>query len=222
MTKNVTTDLSPPEKRNADPGRVLAFTDGVFAIIVTILVLDLEVPDLGSGQSLRASLEQIRPTFLAFVVSFLLVGMYWAWHRVVFASVRFVNRDVVWLNLLFLLPVSMIPFVASMLGEYPTSATALHLYGAVLVAATLLRVGIDWYLRRHPGLSWDPEDKQDRRIASILAAAPLLIYALAMALADSLPWLSMALYFSVPALYFALVALLRADPRTRTAAKDVS
>jgi uncharacterized membrane protein len=214
--------LSAQELRKADPDRVLTFTDGVFAIIITILVLELEVPDLSSGQSLRASLEEMRPTFMAFVVSFLLVGMYWVWHRDVFTGVRYVNRDLVWLNLLFLLPASMIPFAASVLGEYSTDATALHLYGAVLIAVTLMRVVIDWYLRHHPGLLWDPGSRQSRRIGSVLAAAPLVVYVLAMAVAAWQPALSMILYFSLPLLYFAFVAFLSSDPRTRQATEDAS
>jgi len=214
--------LSAQELRKLDPDRVLTFTDGVFAIIITILVLELEVPDLSSGQSLRASLEEMRPTFMAFVVSFLLVGMYWVWHREVFTRVRFVNRDLVWLNLLFLLPASMIPFAASVLGEYSTNATALHLYGAVLIAVTLMRVVIDWYLRHHPGLLWESGSRQSRRIGSVLAAAPLVVYVLAMAVANWQPALSMILYFSLPLLYFAFVAFLSSDPRTRQATRDAS
>jgi uncharacterized membrane protein len=214
--------LSAQELRKLDPDRVLTFTDGVFAIIITILVLELEVPDLSSGQSLRASLEEMRPTFVAFVVSFLLVGMYWVWHRDVFAGVRYVNRDLVWLNLLFLLPASMIPFAASVLGEYSASATALHIYGAVLIAVTLMRVAIDWYLRRHPGLLWAPGSRQSRSIGSVLAAAPLVVYVLAMAVAGWQPTLSMILYFSLPLLYFAFVAFLSSDPRTRQATQDAS
>ena len=215
-------ELNAQQKRSADPDRLLTFTDGVFAIIITILVLELEVPDLDSGQSLRESLEQMRPTFVAFVISFLLVGMYWAWHRATFAHVRFVNRDVVWLNLLFLLPVSMIPFAASVLGEYSKNATALHLYGTVLITATLLRVGLDYYIRRHPGLLWDPGNREARRISTLLAAAPLFVYVVAMLVASSLPGLSLVLYFGMPLLYFAFVALLRAAPKTRAATEDVS
>lgn len=76
MADQVTEKLTPREKRRSDPDRVLTLTDGVFAIIITILVLDLKVPDLGSGQSLGESLSEMRPTFVAFVISFLLVGLY--------------------------------------------------------------------------------------------------------------------------------------------------
>lgn len=216
------TTLSDKEQRSAEPDRVVAFTDGVFAIIITILVLDLRPPDLTSGQGLGPALDDIWPTFVAFVISFLLVGMYWSWHRSAFAQVRFIDHNALWLNLLFLLPTSMIPFAASVLGEYPGEASALHLYGAVLITATLLRLALDTYLRRHPGLLWDRPTAQVRNLSALTAAAPLLVYIIAVTVAASLPWLSVVLYLAVPALYLALIAFLRTDPRTRIAARDVS
>lgn len=212
----------PEERRVADPARLVAFTDGVFAIIITILVLDLRVPDLGSGEPISTALAATWPTFVSFVISFLLVGMYWDWHRTVFARVRFTDRNTVWLNLLFLLPTSMIPFAASALGEHPGDATALHLYGAVLISATLLRILLDTYLSRHPGLLWDKPSRQRRRIHVLTAAAPLGVYVIASLLAGVVPWVSMTLYLAVPALYLGLVAVLKADPRTRVAADDLS
>lgn len=216
------TALSGRERRRASPDRLVAFTDGVFAIIITILVLDLRVPDLGSGQSLQQALADIWPTFVSFVISFLLVGMYWDWHRGAFAQVRFIDRNAVWLNLLFLLPTSMIPFAASVVGEHSDQPTALHLYGAILIAATLLRVALDVYLRRHPGLLWGTPSPQSRRLSTLAAAAPLVVYAVAMLVAAPLPWLSLVLYLAMPALYLGLVALLKTDPRTRVAAEDLS
>jgi uncharacterized membrane protein len=215
-------ELTPGEQRRANPERVLTFTDGVFAIIITILVLELKVPDLGSGQSLSASLAEMRPTMVAFVISFLLVGMYWTLHRTMFAEVRYVNTKVVWLNLLFLLPTSMIPFAASVVGEYENSATALHLYGAVLILATLTRTALYWYLVRHPGLLWQPVSRQSRRLGGIMAAGPVLVYAIAMAIADTVPRISVVIYFALPLLYLGTVALLKTDPRTKVAAADLS
>ena len=221
MADDSSTELTAREQRNDSPGRLLAFTDGVFAIIITILVLELKVPDLSSGQSLREALRDIRPTFVAFVISFLLVGMYWTWHRSAFAQVRYIDLNTVWLNLLFLLPVTVIPFAASVLGEYPSESTALHLYGVVLIVATLFRVVLDWYLRRHPGLLWQVSSQEARRLGSVLAAAPLVVYGVAVVIADWVPTLSLLLFFSMPLLYFGLVAFLRTDPRTRVAAEDL-
>ena len=86
---------------------VKAFTDGVFAIIITILVLEISVPANLSTQSLREALQETGPELLAWVISFLITGMYWVWHRDLFTQVRYVNRDVVWLNLLFMLPAAL-------------------------------------------------------------------------------------------------------------------
>jgi uncharacterized membrane protein len=222
MADDDSTQFSAREQRNADPGRLLTFTDGVFAIIITILVLELKVPDLGSGQSLRDALRELRPTFIAFIVSFLLVGMYWVWHRGAFAQVRHIDHNALWLNLLFLLPVAMIPFAASVLGEHPSNAAAIRLYGAVLIVATLLRVVVDSYLRRHPGLLWQSVSQKSRRVAALTSAAPFLIYGIAVVVAEWLPNLSLMLFFAMPLLYFLLIAFLRTDPRTRVAAQDLS
>ncbi len=222
MADDSSTELTAREQRNASPGRLLTFTDGVFAIIITILVLELKVPDLSSGLSLREALSDIRPTFVAFIISFLLVGMYWTWHRSAFAQVRYIDLNTVWLNLLFLLPVAVIPFAASVLGEYPSESTALHLYGVVLIVATLFRVVLNSYLRRHPGLLWQPPSREARRLGTVLAAAPLVVYAVAVVIAGWVPTLSLLLYFSMPLLYFGLVAVLKTDPRTQVAAEDLS
>jgi uncharacterized membrane protein len=222
MAENTDVDLSPRAQRKLDPDRVLTFTDGVFAIVITILVLDLKVPDLGSGQSLADSLEEMRPTFVSFVISFLIVGMYWAWHRSTFAQVRYIDTSVLWINLLYLLAVSLIPFAASVLGDYPDEAAALHLYGVVLIAATLVRILLFWYLGRHATLLWQDSTEKSRRLGFSLAAAPLVVYVVAMLVADALPTLSLVLYFAVPLLYLGLVAVLQTAPRTKAAAEDVS
>jgi uncharacterized membrane protein len=214
--------LDAEEQRNASPERMLFFTDGVFAIIITILVLDLKVPELDSGVALSDSLVEMRPSFIAFVLSFLLVGMYWVGHRGMFAQIRYVDSNVLWLNLLFLLPLSMVPFAASALGEYESNPTALHLYGAVLIAATLMRFVLLSYLQRHPGLSWVSSSKQANRLTTFMSVAPLAVYGAAMLVASWQPWLSVTLYLSMPLLYFGVIAFLRTDPRTRVAAGDLA
>ena len=217
-----TTEFDAREQRNANPERLLTFTDGVYAIIITILVLELQVPDLGPGQSLGEALREIRPTFVAFVISFLIVGMYWTLHRSAFAQVRYVDLNTLWINLLYLLPVAMIPFAASTLGEHEGDPAALHLYGIVLIAATLMRAILNWYLGKHVGLLWQAPSSKSRRLATVVGLAPLLVYVLAMIVADWASWLSLVLFFSVPLLYLGLVAILSTDPRTRVAAEDLS
>ena len=118
-------------------------------------------PENLSEQSLYEALDDLRPTLVAWVISFLLTGMFWVANRDLFARVRVVNRDLVWLNLLFLLPVSLIPFAASVLGKYPDEPVAVHLYGIVLIAATLMRFVLYWYVVKRPALLW-PDVSTDR------------------------------------------------------------
>jgi uncharacterized membrane protein len=202
--------------------RLVAFTDGVFAIIITILVLDLQVPDLGSGQSLRQSIDDVQPTFTAWVISFLLTGMYWVVHRALFAEVRYADLPTVWLNLLFLLPVCLVPYASSAIGEYPDDPLAMHLYGTVLIAATVMRVAMTYYLVRRHHLLWEPQSTQKRRLWLSLAGFPLVVYTLAMVVADASTAASLILYLVVPGLHLVLVAVLRTNARTRSAAEDVS
>ena len=205
-----------------NPERVLTFTDGVFAIIITILVLDVRVPENLGEASLAASLEDVAPTLVAWLISFLITGMYWVWHRDVFVLVRAVNRDVVWLNLLFLVPVALIPFASSLIGQYDRSPVALRTYGAVLVAASVMRVVLFRYLAGHPELLVQPLSRAGRRLGSAVAAAPLAIYGLAMALASVAPAVSLVLYALVPVLYFAVITALRSRSGDRQDADDYS
>jgi uncharacterized membrane protein len=221
-------DEVPPDtetdrsSRRGNPDRVTAFTDGVFAIIITILVLEISVPaDLGE-QGLRQALEEIGPTLWAWVISFLIVGMYWVWHRDLFAQIRSVNRDVVWLNLVFLLPTSLIPFAAALLGEYSEEAIALRVYGGILMLASFARVALFWYVSRRPSLLFDAPTVRGRRLGLALAAAPVLIYALAMAVAGLAPTLSILLYLGLPLMYFVLITLLRKHPETSAEADEYS
>ncbi len=208
------------KERQRSPDRVVALSDGVFAIIITILVLEIAVPEDLPEQSLLQALEDLRPTFVAWVISFMLTGMFWVAHRDVFARVWVVNRDLVWLNLLFLLPVSLIPFAASVLGKYPDEPVAMHLYGVVLITATLMRFALYRYVVNRPTLLWPDMAPDSARLGLTLTASPIALYAVAMVVADASTALSAVLYFSVPVLYFVAITLLRRHPSTRSEADD--
>ena len=136
-------------ERLHDPTRVLALSDGVFAIIITLLVLEIHVPELTRGQSLNQALGEIRPSLTAFVISFILAAMYWVGHRDLFALIRRTDRGLVWLNILFLLPLCLLPFAAGMLGSYDREPVALRIYGLVLVVIAVIRVVI-WLCHQPP------------------------------------------------------------------------
>jgi uncharacterized membrane protein len=205
-----------------DPARVIALSDGVFAIVLTILVLDLEVPELEPGQSLGSALVGLGPTFVAYVISFFMTGMYWVWHRDLFAGVRHVDRAVVWLNLLFLLPASLIPFAASFLGSYGHKPAALHAYGVLLITLAALRSLFRGYLMHRPELLWKAPSRRSRRLAHALTAGLVVLNGVAILAANHVPGMSLTIFASVPVLYFLAVTLLRSRAGTRQAAEDFS
>lgn len=209
-------------ERRGSPDRVVAFTDGVFAIVITILVLEVGIPDDLGDQSLREAIDDVGPTLVAWVISFLITGMYWVWHRDLFSLIRRVNRDVVWLNLMFLLPVCLIPFASSVLGEYHDEAIALHVYGVVMIAVSLFRIALFAYAMHHPHLLWEQSTDKDRKIGYLVTAAPIAVYVVAMLVADFSPNLSLVLFFSMPLLYFGLISFLRVRPGTSEEAQDFS
>ena len=213
---------APPDaaaEQRRSPARVEALSDGVFAIILTLLVLEIAVPANLSSQSLGEVLSELRPTMVAWVISFLITGMYWVTHRDLFARIRVVNRDLVWLNLLFLLPVSLIPFAASVLGEYPDEPIALHIYGVVLIAATLMRVAMYWYVVRRPRLLHEQITGRVR-LGVAISAAPIVLYAAAMAVADASTTAGVWIFLSVPFVYVLGLTLLRERPGARAEAEE--
>jgi TMEM175 potassium channel family protein len=205
-----------------NPDRVIMLSDGVFAIVLTILVLEIKVPTDLASNSLRASFHELRPTLEAWIVSFLIAGMYWVAHRDIFARVRSVNRDLVWLNLLFLLPCALIPFGASALGEYPNESLALQLYGVVVIAASVMRVVLYWYVVRHPKLLWPQAITGRSTQGFILSSIPIVAYLIAMAVAYASPTASVILFLSVPVVYFLAVTIARERGGVHGEAEDFS
>ena len=196
-------------ERLHDPARVLALTDGVIAIIITLLVLEIHVPELTQGQSLNEALAELRPSLAAFVVSFVLAGMYWVGHRDLFALIRRTDRGLVWLNILFMLPLCLMPFAAGMLGHYDQEPVALRIYGLVLVAIALMRAVMWLYATNRPQLLWQRLDDRQRRAGLALTVFPGVVYLLAFLVATTAPGLSLLIYAAVPVLYFLSTTVLR-------------
>jgi uncharacterized membrane protein len=194
-------------ERTHDPSRVMTLSDGVFAIIITLLVLEIHVPELSHGQSLGQALQEIRPSFVAFLISFVVVAISWAGHRDLFAHVRRTDRPLVWLNILYLLPLSILPFGASLIARYDTWPVALELYGFLLLAISATRIWIFWYGTGHPHLLYEPTDPRSRRLGALIVVIPAVAYGAAVVLADASPRTSLWIYAIVPLLYF--LGLLR-------------
>lgn len=114
-------------------GRLEAFRDGVIAIIITIMVLEIKVPH---GTDL-AALRPLIPIFLSYVLSFIYIGIYWNNHHHLLQSIRHVNGRILWANLHLLFWLSLIPFVTGWMGENQFASIPAALYGTVLMLNAL-------------------------------------------------------------------------------------
>jgi uncharacterized membrane protein len=123
-------------------GRMEALTDGIFAIAMTLLVLELKVPDLPKSASSSELLHKIGEegaVFFSFLISFLYCGLLWRMHHMAMHFVRHLQTALVWLNLLFLMSISTMPFSCALLGHFLRNRTAQEIYFAnMFVAAALL------------------------------------------------------------------------------------
>jgi uncharacterized membrane protein len=113
--------------------RLEAFSDGVIAILITIMVLELHVPEGGDWAALRPAW----PTFCAYVLSFVYLGIYWNNHHHLFHVVDSVTGGILWSNLHLLFWLSLVPFVTNWMGEHPHGALPTAVYGVVLICAAI-------------------------------------------------------------------------------------
>ena len=123
-----------------------AFSDGVFAIAITLLILDIKVPKVAPDQHLWSALGQQWPSYAAYVVSFLVIGIIWLNHHTMFGYVARVDRGLVVINLLLLLVVAAIPWPTALMAEYlrddPASHDAAVVYSSVMVLVAITYVAL--------------------------------------------------------------------------------
>lgn len=135
-----------------DKRRLEAFSDGVFAIVITLLVLELRLPAV-TYDALGRSLLQLLPSISAYALSFLLIGMYWVYHHHAYTFIDGVDGVLLWLNIVFLLLISFMPFPTMMLGRYPGQPLPVVFYGCNLLLANLHGLAMLLYLKRAPQLA---------------------------------------------------------------------
>ena len=170
--------------------RLTAFTDGVVAVIITIMVLEMKSP---RGATFN-DLMPIAPVFLSYVLSFVYVGIYWNNHHHLLQAVRSVNGGILWANLHLLFWLSLTPFVTAWLGENGLQAIPVALYGGVLIMNGVAYTILTTLLIRHEG----PDSLIARAIGRDLKGwASLGLYATAIVLAFVEPLVSVAIYVLV-------------------------
>jgi uncharacterized membrane protein len=176
------------------PGRLEAFSDGVIAILITIMVLELRPPE---GDSL-AQLAQLTPVFLSYVLSFVFLGIYWNNHHHLLRAAERVDGSVLWANLHLLFWLSLIPFTTAWMGENEFTAWPVALYGLVLLLAGVAYYILSQLLIKLHGKNSRLAIAVGRDIKGILS---VLIYLTAVPLAFLRPWIACALYVVVAVMW---------------------
>ena len=139
--------------------RLKNFTDGVLAIVITLLVLGINIPEGHnfSEQGLAPFLWRLKEDVIMYAASFWLIAAYWVQHHAVFQYLRYCNRTLMWLNILFLFPITLIPFLTKLKVVYRTDEQVVIPFGAAFMASGLILLGIWRYVISHPELLEPPD-----------------------------------------------------------------
>jgi uncharacterized membrane protein len=172
-----------PEDESAvkrDVDRVVAFSDGVFAIAITLLVLSIDVPDV-PDRRLGDALENLLPFIFTYALSFLIVGLYWLAHHRMFRTLERVNRTLLWINLLVLGLVALLPVPTEVLGRYGDTTLGTVVYASAMTLAGGSMVLLGWYVR-HADLA--PKTSDDLvHLATWRGAIPPIVFAVSIPVA---------------------------------------
>ncbi len=176
--------------------RLEAFSDGVFAIVITLLILDIRFPEAPYSQ-FTATLVSMVPRILAYVMSFIIIGLYWVIHHNSMHAIKKTDRGFLWLNILLLLCVSFIPFPTSLVGRYPFQAGPIIIYGLTLITCNVVGYITVVYVHFHPHLAVVEFEKQYLRSHTPNYIFVNGLYLVAILLSKSLPLVSYLIYIVV-------------------------
>jgi uncharacterized membrane protein len=200
--------MSPSAGRASDmpKGRLEAFSDGVIAVAITLLALDLPIPEPGGGRSLAHELAVRWPSFAAFGVSFLTIGVIWINHHAMLRRLAQIDHGTLLLNLLLLLSVCLLPFSTALMADY-LKATDGQRLAAAIYAGSFLLMSVLFFamqfhaLRRRPHLLHQDITPEVRDAVLRRNAVGLLPYLLATAMAALSPYVTLAVTAAVAVFY---------------------
>jgi len=188
-----------------EKSRIAALADGIFAVAMTLLVLDLKLPEgieITTDAAMWRQLVGLRAHFLIYALSFTVLGAYWIGHHYQFHFVRRVDRGLLWLNLLFLLFITLVPFLTNLLAGRTRLHLPVVLYGLNLLSLSLIFLWHLRYLTRHPelvenGLTATRAAEVRRRttVVAFVAVASILISFYKPSLGPFVYWLLLAFHF---------------------------
>lgn len=185
--------------------RIAAFSDGVFSIAITLLVLNLQVPKVTLQQLLQNGLTEkvlaLWPNLLSYILSFVIIGIYWVAHHNMFHYIKRSNRPLLWINILLLMCVAFIPFPAALLGEYPLQRVSVVTYACSLILTNLMLSLLWWYATHNHRLVDDDIDPHFVHIVNRRNMTAPVVYLASIGLSFLNVELSLIVFFLFPLYY---------------------
>jgi uncharacterized membrane protein len=155
-------EKSSEQHKGFSTDRINAFTDGVLAIVITILVLGIDLPEdhRFSEQGLVSFLVRISRDVTMCAASFWLIGAYWIQHHAIFHFLKYCNRTLLWLNILFMFPLTLMPFLTKLKAVYHADVVVVPLFGSAFIVSGLILLGIWRFIVARPELIHCPIDQE--------------------------------------------------------------
>ena len=193
----------PANVQGLTKARVEALTDGIFAVAMTLLILDIKVPVVGESvmTQLPRRLLSLWPQCLSYMISFVMLGIYWVGQHNQFHLIRRTDRVLLWINILFMMTISFLPFATALLSAYPRQPVALAIYGANLVVIGLILHGHWWYATRRSRLVDRDLDPRVVRLAARRILIGPAMFMLAIGAAFFSTTVSLLIYLLAPLVY---------------------
>ena len=191
--------------------RLLFFSDAVFAIVLTLLVLELRPPEVETDAELLDAIIGLRPKFVAFCASFALVAVFWAGHMAITRRIAAFDWPSAWLNLVFLFTIAVMPFVSGLIGEHGVFGVAWQAYCIALITASLAQTAFLLTLTRGDGRFMTAANGRDRVWRTVRAMSPGIAFAAGLVLnLQGQQWLSQFCWVLIPVIL--IVARLFVGP----------
>jgi len=185
--------------------RIEALADGIFAVAMTLLVLDVKLPDselYATNHDLIARIFSLEHIYVIYFVSFIVLGMYWVAHHATFHYIRYVDHTLLWINLFFLFVITSVPFGTDMLGSHNALTFPYLYFGTKVLLLSSLLVSQIFYLRRHPELAQPSLTQAVVRKIVRRSAIFALVPVLSMVAVFYNMRLALYIYFLLPVVHF--------------------
>jgi TMEM175 potassium channel family protein len=194
-------------------GRILALSDGVFAVAITLLIFEIALPATTSAADLPKALLGLWPRYLAYVVSFVVIARFWVAHRMAFQLIARDDAVLVWLNLLLLMFVAFLPFPTAVVGEHGGSPAAAIFYASSVILASLASAAYWWYASGRGGLLRPDARRAQVRAMRARGLASPVFFALTLPIAVFAPYAAEIVWLFIFPLTWLVFVLFFAEDR---------